>query len=151
MNTMYLIISIIVILIILFVLYYIFLRNNNTENFKHDNSVNLYKEKKIIITSPYRPNDKYITNEFRFKTWDGSDWTAKIINDKFYIKRKESNRLIRTNIINILRFRSQQWQITYLENENKFLVFRFGGIRGMLFKKLDLVDWNDESYTIEVM
>jgi len=110
-----------------------------------------YEVKKFLITPPFKPHHKIIRDNFRYKTWDGTNWTCQIVNNKFYVRQMGSNKIYPTRVLNILRFRSQQWQVAYIKDSNKFLVYRFGGIRGMLFDEMDLVDWNDRSYTVKIL
>jgi len=144
------VIIIVVILIALIILYQWGLKRN-MEPMIDTKEVSLYKKKKFIITPPGEPFNRIISDSFRFKTWDGTNWTAQLVNNVFYLRRMGSNRLNKKRVINILRFRSQEWQVAYLPDQNKFLVFRLAGTRGMPFKVLDLVDWNNYSYTVEVI
>jgi len=150
------IIAIVIVIIIVLILYYKYFSNYTENMIKSDSGsikqkIQLYKKKKFIITPPGEPYNRYIADSFRFKTWDGSNWTAQLINNVFYLKRMGSNRINHERVLNILRFRSQEWQAAFLPDQNKFLVFRLAGIRGMPFKVLDLVDWNNFSYTVEVI
>lgn len=91
--------------------------------------------------------DVFQTSKFRFKDWSGADFEAEILGVYFQIRRKGSDVVNLVDTINILRFRSMQWQLSFLP-EGKFLVFRFNGLTGMPMKTLDLVDWDDETYSI---
>lgn len=109
-----------------------------------------YRLRRIMIhPSPSSMENRHIANSFEYKTWDGTLWTAFIIDDQFYVKEMGSSRLFKTQVLNILRFRSQQWQMAYDKNKNQFIVFRFNGITGIPYKKIDIIDWNDYSYDIE--
>ena len=105
------------------------------------------KVKKIMIWR--NGNPPITTDKFRFKSWDGTNYTCKIINNEFFVRPMGSNQVFNVRVINILRFRSQQWQVALVNN--KFIVSRFGGTIGMEFTKLDLVDWDDTDYTIKVI
>lgn len=103
----------------------------------------------MIHPSPGSLESRHMSNSFEYKTWDGTLWTAYIINNGFYVKEMGSNRLFKTRVLNILRFRSQQWQMAYDKNKNEFLVFRFNGITGIPYKKIDIIGWDDHSYDLE--
>lgn len=114
-------------------------------------SIPTYRMRQFIIyPSPNSSEKKKISNCFNFKTWDGTLWTAYLIDDNFYVKQMGSYRTFKTRVLNILRFRSQQWQMAYLPYKNMFMVFRFNGINGIPYKKIDLIDWDDYSQDIEL-
>lgn len=110
-----------------------------------------YDIKKIMIWPPSYPHKVIISDKFRYKTWDGTNWECQIVNGDFYVRQMGSKKIYPVRVLNILRFRSQQWQVAYLKPLAKFLVYRFGGTIGMPFEKLNLVDWNDRNYTIKVI
>lgn len=103
---------------------------------------------KLLITKDGKSS---IAKSFRFKMWDDSKWTAQIIDNKFYIRQRGSNDIHIVSTINILRFRSQQWQVTLNNKGDKFLVFRLNGIVGTLFQTLDMVDWDDYTYNVRII
>lgn len=108
-----------------------------------------YLRRVMIHPSPGSMEGRYVANSFDYKSWDGTLWTAYIIDDQFFVKEMGSSRLFKTRVLNILRFRSQQWQMAYDKHRNMFLVFRFGGITGIPYKKIDIIGWEDYSYDLE--
>jgi hypothetical protein len=110
-----------------------------------------YKMRQFVVyPSPRSIERKGISNSFNYKSWDGTLWTAYLIDNQFYVKKMGSSRTFKTRVLNILRFRSQQWQMAYLPYKNMFMVFRFNGITGIPYKKIDLVGWDDYTQDIEL-
>ena len=110
-----------------------------------------YKMRQFVIyPSPQSIERKRMSNSFNYKSWDGTLWTAYLIDNHFLVKQMGSSRTFKTRVLNILRFRSQQWQMAYLPYKNMFMVFRFNGITGIPYKKIDLVGWDDYSQDIEL-
>ena len=103
---------------------------------------------KLLVT---KLGKSYTTTLFRFKMWDDSKWVAKIIDGRFHIRQRGSNDVHIVSTINVLRFRSMQWQVTLNNAHTKFLVFRLAGLVGTLFQTLDLVDWDDKTYNVRII
>lgn len=137
----YLLLSLLLILVVLIL-------RNRIENLKNtDNEKPFVKPKKILIRKDGVSQE---TDTFTYKSWDGTNWKAQIVGNRFYINQLGSSKKYIVNTINILRFRSMEWQLTILPNSD-FLLFRLGGTTGIPYKTIDLIDIDDYSYSLSML
>ena len=138
------ILFIILVLIIFFCIY--------NKKIKNEDYVNIdmigkgAKPRELIIV---KNGIKTTTNFFRYKAWNGSMWTAKIIGDAFEITKRNTNETYRVKTIEILRFRSMTFYL--IINKDKLYIFRADGLRGICVNNLDLIDWDDETQNIRII
>jgi hypothetical protein len=105
------------------------------------------KYRQFVMT---KNGQRFITDRFRFKSWDGSDFVAQLSEDgKFYVKKRGNNFTDVLEDIQVLRFRSMQWQVSV--NGNYFVLSRLNGILDLNMDMLDLIDWDDYSYSIKIL
>lgn len=90
------------------------------------------------------------TDKFKFKSWDGVDYEARVGNDGFfYVNKKGSDIVKKMGDIQILRFRSAQWFASI--NGKYFVLSRLNGVVDLNVDWLDLIDWDDYSYSIKIL
>jgi hypothetical protein len=126
----------ILVLIVVAILLYLLYRYYNAKKEGMCQTV-ATKYRQFIMT---KKGQNFITDRFRFKSWDGSDFEARLSEDgKFYVNKRGNNFSEVLEDIQVLRFRSMQWQVAV--NGNYFILSRLNGVLDLNMDMLDLIDW----------
>jgi hypothetical protein len=94
---------------------------------------------------------QYISDYFKFKGWNQENLKAYIIDKTFYISNENTDVIIESENINVIRNRSGPWQISVNKKNMGWNLMKFAGIFDLTLDWVDLVGWDFYEYKIKMI
>jgi uncharacterized membrane protein len=97
---------------------------------------------------------EYVTDHFKYKDWNQANLKAFVIDKTFYVSNENSEIIINTDVINVIRNNIGSWQLTIDERSNEGNVWnlsKFAGVASLSLEWIDLVGWDSFEYKIKMI
>jgi hypothetical protein len=94
---------------------------------------------------------QYVSDYFKFKNWNQENLKAFIIDKTFYISNENTERIIESENINVIRNRSGPWQVSVNKKNMGWNLTKFAGVFDLTLDWIDLVGWDSYEYKIKMI